>query len=485
MERQRQMARESWTGSGQTAQGGRVARPARPAGPHRLHRLRPGRRPPARLLALVKDGARGRAAAAGETVEALFDHTPVLRRERRPGRRPAARSNGPAAARRVARHPEAGRRPLRPQASKIIEGALVPGARVRLAVDPERRLRTRANHSAAHLVHAALRHVLGPHVAQKGQLVDGERMRFDFCPFRPADGRRDRPHRGRGQRRDPPEPAGRHPRDGARGGDRGRRRGPVRREVRRQRARADPRPRAGRARAPIRSSCAAAPMWRAPATSPCSRSSPKAGVAAGVRRIEALTGESARRWLLDQARRRQGPGRPVQGPGGRGPGAGRGPGRRAAQAGARPGRAPSRSWPWAAAARRRQGPEEVGGRQVRSAGCWTASTARTLRPIAEDFRKQIGRRRRRLCGGRRRQGRGRRGGDPRPGSAASAPSTSPAPRSRPWAARAPAASPTSPRAARPTAPRPPKASPRSRRRWGDRSRSLQCVRHGRACPGHP
>ena len=63
---------------------------------------------------------------------------------------------------------------------KITQGRLVPGQRVRLAVDPERRLRTRSNHSAAHLVHAALRHVLGPHVAQKGQLVDGERMRFDF-----------------------------------------------------------------------------------------------------------------------------------------------------------------------------------------------------------------------------------------------------------------------------------------------------------------
>jgi alanyl-tRNA synthetase len=47
-------------------------------------------------------------------------------------------------------------------------------------VDAERRTRTRANHSAAHLVHAALRHVLGPHVAQKGQMVDGDRMRFDF-----------------------------------------------------------------------------------------------------------------------------------------------------------------------------------------------------------------------------------------------------------------------------------------------------------------
>jgi alanyl-tRNA synthetase len=47
-------------------------------------------------------------------------------------------------------------------------------------VNPERRLRTRANHSAAHLLHAALKNVLGPHVAQKGQLVDAERVRFDI-----------------------------------------------------------------------------------------------------------------------------------------------------------------------------------------------------------------------------------------------------------------------------------------------------------------
>jgi len=57
---------------------------------------------------------------------------------------------------------------------------LATGDRAHLFVDAARRQTTRANHSAAHLVHAALRHVLGPHVAQKGQLVDGERMRFDF-----------------------------------------------------------------------------------------------------------------------------------------------------------------------------------------------------------------------------------------------------------------------------------------------------------------
>ena len=74
---------------------------------------------------------------------------------------------------------------------EITAGALELGRRAsRLAVDAERRARTRLNHSAAHLVHAALRHVLGPHVAQKGQMVDGERMRFDFshgAPLTPAE----------------------------------------------------------------------------------------------------------------------------------------------------------------------------------------------------------------------------------------------------------------------------------------------------------
>jgi alanyl-tRNA synthetase len=69
---------------------------------------------------------------------------------------------------------------LHAHAFEIAHGALKLGDRVLLKVDSERRARTRLNHSAAHLVHAALGHVLGPHVAQKGQLVDGDRMRFDF-----------------------------------------------------------------------------------------------------------------------------------------------------------------------------------------------------------------------------------------------------------------------------------------------------------------
>ena len=55
------------------------------------------------------------------------------------------------------------------------------GDALELRVDGERRARVRSNHSATHLVHAALRRVLGDHVAQKGSLVAPDRLRFDFA----------------------------------------------------------------------------------------------------------------------------------------------------------------------------------------------------------------------------------------------------------------------------------------------------------------
>jgi len=64
-------------------------------------------------------------------------------------------------------------------------GVLKVGDKVEARVEAERRRRTMRNHSVTHLMHKALREVLGPHVAQKGSLVDADKTRFDFAHDKP------------------------------------------------------------------------------------------------------------------------------------------------------------------------------------------------------------------------------------------------------------------------------------------------------------
>lgn len=67
----------------------------------------------------------------------------------------------------------------------LVKGSLHQGEAIEASIDANRRADIRRNHTATHLLHAALQQILGSHVQQKGSLVDAERARFDFSHFEP------------------------------------------------------------------------------------------------------------------------------------------------------------------------------------------------------------------------------------------------------------------------------------------------------------
>ena len=188
MTRQREQAREAWTGSGQVAAAGEWFAIRDRLGPSDFVGY-DETEAAAELLSLVEDGREIDGALVGASVQAVFDRTPFYAESGGQagdqGEVAWPMDNGTVGRARVGDvQKEAG--DLFVHDLEILEGVLAPGARVRLAVDPMRRAATRANHSATHLLHAALRDVLGPHVSQKGQMVDGERIRFDFSHGQPV-----------------------------------------------------------------------------------------------------------------------------------------------------------------------------------------------------------------------------------------------------------------------------------------------------------
>jgi alanyl-tRNA synthetase len=178
MARQKAAARAAWKGSGDAAAGEFWFDIAEREGATEFtgYTAEMGE---GRVVALVRNGAEVASASAGEDVTVLTNQTPFY-----------GESGGQvgdsgvitgAGGLRIAIADTAkplGR--LHAMRGTVESGTITVGDDVHLLVDADRRDAIRANHSATHLLHAALRHRLGAHVTQKGSMVAADRLRFDF-----------------------------------------------------------------------------------------------------------------------------------------------------------------------------------------------------------------------------------------------------------------------------------------------------------------
>ncbi len=139
------------------------------------------------IQAMLKGDRVVREAAEGDEIELVLDVTPFY-----------AEGGGQAGDQGVLHGPEGRvdiRETTRPAPTVVVHkgrvaaGRIGTGETVRASVNPTTRHDAARNHTATHLVHAALRELLGPHVKQYGSLVAPNRLRFDFAHFRPLSSR--------------------------------------------------------------------------------------------------------------------------------------------------------------------------------------------------------------------------------------------------------------------------------------------------------
>jgi alanyl-tRNA synthetase len=182
MARQRAEARKAWAGSGETADESQWFEIRDALGSTEFLGYET-EEAEGTITALLKDGKRISEAKEGETVLLLTNQTPFY-----------AESGGQVGDQGTIKSPKAEGivadtekklGALHVHVVKVTKGTFKVGDAVDLKIDGERRRATRANHSATHLLHAALKRVLGSHVQQKGSLVAPDRLRFDFSHPRP------------------------------------------------------------------------------------------------------------------------------------------------------------------------------------------------------------------------------------------------------------------------------------------------------------
>jgi alanyl-tRNA synthetase len=136
------------------------------------------------VVALLRDGRPVDAISVGEEAVVILDRTPFYAEGG--GQVGDAGELDEAGTRFVVRDTQKFAGQFHGHVGVLSAGTLKRGDRVLGAVDAGRRAATVLNHSATHLLHAALRGVLGDHVQQKGSLVAPDRLRFDFAHFAPV-----------------------------------------------------------------------------------------------------------------------------------------------------------------------------------------------------------------------------------------------------------------------------------------------------------